>query len=249
MLVIWGLNMGRMTIKDIIIDSLKYSASDLKILLLLGMVLVIADIGDELSFIGELSETVKLLISAVVIIIAIFEAGYVFRIIEETVKGSNSLPRLTNFKTMFVHGLSETLLILIYFAVPLVALMLFFSFMISNSIDDVSFVSGMILIIVIGVAVSVFMLFPAVMLHRANGNCDLRSSFDLRAIYHKIRNVGLKRLMIVYFTIIVIVAMVREILVPSMDGVLPLIIGIILDLLITPYLLIFTSRVLGLLDN
>lgn len=242
--------MGQMKIKDIIIDSLKYSASDLKILLLLGMVLVIADLGDELSFIGELSDIVKFMISVVVVIIAIFEAGYVFRIIEETVKGSNTLPRVNNFKVMFVHGLSEMFLILIYFVVPvLLVLVLFFNFIIMNDIDDVSFVSGMIFLIIIGFAVSIFMLFPAVMLHRANDNCDLRSSFDLRAIYHKVRSVGLKRLIIVYFTIILIVAMVREILVPSMDGPIQLIIGIILDLLIAPYLLIFASRVLGLLDN
>jgi hypothetical protein len=242
--------MGRMKIKDIIIDSLKYSASDLKILLLLGMVLVIADLGDELSFLGDLSDTVKLIISIVVVIIAIFEAGYVFRIIEETVKGSDSLPKVNNFKRMFIHGLSEILLILIYFIVPvMLVLLVFFNFIITDNIDDVSFISGMIIIIIIGFAVSIFMLFPAVMLHRANDNCDLRSSFDLRAIYHKIRNVGLKRLIIVYFTIIVIVTMVRQVLVPSMDGILPLIIGIILDLLIAPYLLIFTSRFLGLLDN
>ena len=242
--------MGQMKIKDIIIDSLKYSASDLKILLLLGIVLVIADLGDELSFLGELSDTVKFMISVVVIIIAIFEAGYVFRIIEETVKGSDSLPKVNDFKGMFVHGLSEIFLILIYFVVPLVLVMaVFFYFIVLNNIDDVSFISGVIFFIMVGFAVSIFMLFPAVMLHRANDNCDLRSSFDIRAIYHKIRNVGLKRLMIVYFTIIVIAAMVREVIVPNMDGAFPLIMGIILDLLIAPYLLIFPSRVLGLLDN
>lgn len=242
--------MGQMKIKDIIVDSLKYSASDLKILLLLGMVLVIADLGDEFSFLGDLSTIVKLIISVVVITIAIFEAGYVFRIIEETIKGSNSLPSFNNFKEMFVHGLSEIFLILIYFVVPVVLVMvLFFNYIINNDINELSLVSGLIFLLIIGFAVSIFMLFPAVMLHRANNNCDLRSSFDLRAIYHKIRNVGFKRLIIVYFTIIVIVAMIREILVPSMDGPIPLIIGIISDLLIAPYLLIFTSRVLGLLDN
>ena len=242
--------MGQMTIKDIIIDSLKYSASDLKILLLLGMVLVIADLGDELSFLGELSGTVKLIISIVVVVIAIFEAGYVFRIIEETIQGSNSLPRFNDFKGMFFHGLSEMFLILIYFVVPvLVVLAVFLNFLVSNNIDEVTVISGIIFILIIGFAVGIFMLFPAVMLHRANNNGDLRSSFDLRAIYHKIRNVGLSRLIIVYFTIIVIVAIIREILVPSMDGTVPLIIGIISDLLIAPYLLIFTSRVLGLLDN
>lgn len=242
--------MGRMGIKDIVIDSLKYSASNLKILLLLGLVLLIADLSDEIAFFGDLSEIVKLIIPVVVIILAIFEAGYVFRIIEETVQGSNSLPKLNDFRRMFVHGLSEMILILIYFVVPVVLVMvLFFNFIINYNTDELSLVTGLVFLLIMAFAVAIFALFPAVMLHRANNNCDIRSSFDLRAIYHKIRRVGLKRLMIVYFAIIIIVAMIREALVPSMDSPIPLFLGIISDLLIAPYLLIFTSRVLGLLDN
>jgi hypothetical protein len=242
--------MGRMKIKDIIIDSLKYSASDLKILLLLGMVLVIADLSDELSFLGDLSTYVAVIISIVVILITIFEAGYVFRIIEETIQGSNSLPQFNDFKGMFVHGLSEMFLILIYFVVPVVLLLLvFLNYLLKYDIENVSLFSGLVFVLILGFAVTIFALFPAVMLHRANNNCDLRSSFDLRAIYHKIRNVGLKRLIIVYFTIIILVAMIREVLIPSMDGPFPLLLGIVSDLIIAPYLLIFTSRVLGLLDN
>ena len=242
--------MGRMKFKDIIIDSLKYSASDLKILLLLGIVLVIADLGDELSFLGDISNTVKFTISVLVVLIAIFEAGYVFRIIEDTIKGSSSLPKLNEFRRMFIHGLSEIILIFIYFIVPVALVMvLYVYFFVGDNIDDLSVLSGLILIIIICFAMVILSLFPAVMLHRANNNTDIRSSFDIRAIYHKIRKVGLKRLIIVYFTIIVLVATIREVLVPSMDGTVPLIIGIISDLLIAPYLLIFTSRVLGLLDN
>lgn len=242
--------MGRMSIKDIIIDSLKYSASDLKILLLLGIVLVIADLGDELSFLGDISNTVKFTISVLVVLIAIFEAGYVFRIIEDTIKGSSSLPRVNDFKRMFIHGLSEIILIFIYFIVPVALVMvLYVYFFVGDNIDDLSVLSGLILLIIICFALVILSLFPAVMLHRANNNTDIRSSFDIRAIYHKIRRVGFKRLIIVYSAIILLVAIIRAVIVPNMDGIVPLIIGIISDMLIAPYLLIFTSRVLGLLDN
>lgn len=242
--------MGRMNIKDIIIDSLKYSASDLKILLLLGMVLVIADLGDELSFLGDISDTVKFTISVLVILIAIFEAGYVFRIIEDTIKGSSSLPKLNDFKQMFIHGLSEIILIIIYFVVPVAMVMfLYLYFLVGDNIDDLTVFSGLILVLIICFAVFILSLFPAVMLHRANNNTDIRSSFDLPAIYHKIRRVGIKRLLLVYSALILLVAIIRSVIVPSMDGIVPLIVGIISDMLIAPYLLIFTSRVLGLLDN
>ena len=242
--------MGRMSIKDIIIDSLKYSASDLKILLLLGIVLVVADLGDELSFLGDIANTVKFTISVLVVLIAIFEAGYVFRIIEDTIKGSSSLPKLNDFKQMFIHGLSEIILIFIYFIVPVALVMvLYVYFFVGDNIDDLSVLSGLILLIIICFALVILSLFPAVMLHRANNNTDIRSSFDIPAIYHKIRRVGFKRLIIVYSAIILLVAIIRAVIVPNMDGIVPLIVGIISDMLIAPYLLIFTSRVLGLLDN
>lgn len=243
--------MGQIKIKDIIIDSLKYSASDLKVLVLLGIVLLIADLGDELSFLGDLSETARIVISIAIILLAIFEAGYVFRIIEETIHGSNILPRFNNFREMFSHGLNEMIVLMIYFVFPILFLLIIiFNYLISYDIDDISGGTGLIIILFIGVVAGIYLLFPAVILHRAHHNGDLRSSFDLRAIYHKIRNVGLKRLVIVYFSIFAIVALIRELFVPSMiDGPLPFFGAIISDLFIAPYLLIFTSRILGLLDN
>ena len=242
--------MGPMKIKDIIIDSLRYSASDLKVLILLGMVLLIADLADELSYLGDLSETLRIIIFFVVIFLAIFEAGYVFRIIEETIHGSTILPRFNNFKGMFSHGINEMTVLLIYFIVPLLLISIFFfDFVISMDIDDISDGTGVLFIIFLLLAVAIYLLFPAVVLHRAHNNGNLRSSFDFVKIYHKIRTVGLTRLIIVYFTIFLIVTMIRELLTPSMEGVVPLVLGIFSDLFIAPYLLIFTSRVLGLIDN
>ncbi len=242
--------MGQMKIKDIIIDSLKYSASDLKVLVLLGMVLLIADIADELSFLGDLSQYAKIIIFFLIIFLAIFEAGYVFRIIEDTIHGSTVLPEFNNFIGLLSHGINEMIVLFMYFIVPLGLILIFFiDFLLSFDTDDISDGMGLVLVGFLSLAVIIYILFPAVILHRAHHNGNLSSSFDFTAIYHKIRSVGLKRLVIVYLSIIIVVTMIRELLTPSMDGLIPFLVGIVSDLFIAPYLLIFTSRVLGLIDN
>jgi hypothetical protein len=242
--------LGEMLLKDIIQDSLRYAASDFKVLMLLGIVLLIADIADELSTTGNLTENFQILLSFTVIVLAIFEAGYVFRIIEETIHGSKKLPEFNKFKEMFSHGLNELIILLTYFLVPIFLLLAFFiNFMYSMDLNDVPDEIAFVFIIIVALAAIIYALFPAVLLHRAHHNGDLKSSFDFRKIYHKIRTVGLKRLVVVYLGIFIIVAIIKEVLLTSVSGAVPLVGGIVADLFIGPYLLVFTSRVLGLIDN
>ena len=60
-------NMALINLKGIITDSLRYSASDLKIVVLLGLVLLLVDRANELSFAGEMADELRLVIFAVVI--------------------------------------------------------------------------------------------------------------------------------------------------------------------------------------
>ena len=85
-------NMELINLKELITDSLRYSASDLKMVVLLGLVLLLADIA-ELSFAGEMADELRLVLFAAVLLLAIFEAGYVYGILEETIKGSKKLPK------------------------------------------------------------------------------------------------------------------------------------------------------------
>ena len=115
-----------MNLKEIIKDALRYSASDFKILVILGIILLLADMADGLSGAGELSNELEVVFFTVVILIAIFEAGYVFRIVEETIQGSKKLPKLNNFRLMFSHGLKEIIILIIYLSLPLFLLALYF---------------------------------------------------------------------------------------------------------------------------
>lgn len=131
-------NIRFMNLKEIIIDAMRYSVSDPKLIILLGVVLLLADILDELSGAGEISIEMSIFLFSIVIFLAILEAGYVFRIVEETIQGSKKLPNFNKFGNLFFHGVKEIIVLIIYFSVPLVLFGLyFFSFFISMDLNDV----------------------------------------------------------------------------------------------------------------
>ncbi len=239
-----------MNLKEIIIDSLRYSASDLKMLVFLGLVLLIADMADELSLAGEMVDELRVVLLFVVIILAIFEAGYVFRILQETIKGSKKLPPFNRFRLMFYHGIKELVILIIYFLIPLLLFSFFFlNFLFSMDINDVPGENALYFMVLLSLTVVIYALFPAVVLHRVHNNGDFRSGFEFWKIFRKIRSVGLKRLIVVYFGIFIIVTIVELVLSDSIAGTIPVVGGLIPDLIIAPYLLIFTTRVLGLIDR
>jgi hypothetical protein len=237
-------------LKDIIIDSLKYSASDLKVLVLLGFVLLLADTAENLTYVGLFNEEIKFVLLGIVIFLTILEAGYVFRIILETVQGSNKLPKFENLKLMFVQGVIEFVLLIIYFSIPLLFFGAFYlNFLMSIDFNTLPLLSDVFIIIILGFTVLIYVLFPAVLLHRADSNGSFKSSFDFIMIYHKIRSIGLRRLVVVYLGLFIIASIVKIVLTSTVAHNLPIIGEIIPDLIIAPYLLIFTTRVLGLIDK
>lgn len=185
--------MALINLKELITDSLRYSASDLKMVVLLGLVLLFADIADELSFAGEMADEFRLVLFTAVILLAIFEGGYVYRILEETIKGSKKLPKFNKLRLMFYNGLKELTVLILYFLISILLFGLFYlNFLTSLDINDVPIVSDIFFLIVLSLTIVIYVFFPAVLLHRAHNNGEFRSSFDFRKIYLKIRAVGLK---------------------------------------------------------
>lgn len=239
--------MGVMSIKEIIIDSLKYSFSDWKVIIALGLVLLFADIFDEISATSLLADELKTVLVIIVILLSIMEAGFLFRILSETVNGSKKLPRFNNFTRMFRHGVNELIVLGVYFIVP-VLLFLLLEYMNSKGLDDVSDGSAFLFIIFLAVLSVITIFFPAVLLHRAHHDGDLKSSFDFRKIYHKIRRVGFKRLIFVYIGVILLVYIIESFLTDSISSI-PLYGQLIEDIIIAPLVAIFITRFLGLIDR
>lgn len=241
--------MSHKTLKEIIIDSLKYSASDLKTVVMLGIILLVADYADHLTYTELYGNEIKLLFLVVVIIMAIFEAGYIFRILIETIHGSKKLPKFNKLKLMFIHGLKEIIILILYFSVPVIIFILFYLNFLNLDFNVLSVVNDVFISIILILTLVIYIFFPVVILHRAHNDGNFRSSFDFGKIYHKIRSIGFKRLIIVYLGLFLIVTIIKTFLISTIATNIPLIGAVIPDLLIAPYLLIFTTRFLGLIDK
>ena len=77
------------SLKDIIIDSLKYSASDLKMLIVLGFVLLLADTAENLTYNGLFGDEIKLVFLVLLLLWQFLKQDMCLaKIILETVQGS-----------------------------------------------------------------------------------------------------------------------------------------------------------------
>lgn len=239
-----------MKFKDILIDSLKYPLSDIKMIFLLGAVLLAGEFLQE--HINDFSSNyITISILTILVFFFIFlEAGYLFKVIEETIQGNKKLPKFTNLQNMFFHGIKETIVTVTYLIIPVILILMsvfYLNTKISPSTGDETlgielFSTGMILTFIL-----TFLLLP-VFLNMANNHGNLKSGYNFGQIKNKITSIGIKRLLIPYIIIWVTFG-TFYILFSEQLREIPLIGIIISQVIITPYLIIFTGRVLGLVDK
>ncbi|MBP2045782.1 DUF4013 domain-containing protein [Methanobacterium aggregans] len=231
-----------MNLKEILVDSFWYSVSDWKKLILLGILLVLMD--SEGGFSGSLTMNwLNAIILLFILVLGVLEAGYLFRVLEESVEGSKKLPKLNRFREMTVHGIKELLILTIYFAVPsFLFIMLLWS---TEASADATIIGFLILILLLG---TIYIFFPAVMLNMAHNHGNIRSGLDFRAIIRKIKYLGFKDLVVVYTGIFLILGILKLVLTDNLST-LPLVGDLVSQLIIAPFILLFTTRVLGLMDR
>jgi hypothetical protein len=241
--------MGFMSIKEMMVESLRYSTSDWKAVLRLGLLLVILDINDELSWAGDLADEISIVLNIVAVILFFLEAGYLFRILEETIEGSKKLPKFNRILEMFIHGVKEVTISFAYFIIPIILFVLFFfNFMISMDMDDIHGEKALSFLIILALTSLIYILFPAVLLNMGHNHGTIRSAFDFRKILRKIRVIGIKRLVFVYMGIFIIISLIKLFLDDGITTNIPFIGDLISNLIITPLIVIFTTRFLGLID-
>jgi hypothetical protein len=82
----------------------------------------------------------------------------------------------------------------------------------------------------------------------AHNHGTVRSGLDFRAIIRKIRYLGFKDLVVVYTGMFMILGILKLVLTDNLST-LPLVGDLISQLLIAPFILLFTTRMLGLMDK
>lgn len=237
-----------MNMKDIIINSVKYSSSNWIKVLLLGLVIFIADLFNEANItVGTVD--LSYIVIAIGIILAIYQIGFLFRIIEETTHGSDKMPKFDKFQDTFLHGIKEGLITVIYFIIPFV-LVIIGIFLIADltgpKTDEVQLI---ILVSALFLASLTYLIYQAAVLNMANHHGTIKSGFDFKRIFKKARDIGIKKLGFIYLLTVVLAITIETTIYDAVASNPFDLVSIISALLIAPFILIFIARTLGLINR
>ncbi|KZX11092.1 DUF4013 domain-containing protein [Methanobrevibacter oralis] len=227
--------MKSLSIKEIFLNSFKYTISDWVAIVILGIILTF------LSILNNFNRDINIIMWVAITILSLIEMGYSFKIIEQTLQGSTKPPIFRNFKELIIHGIKDTIVYAFYFTLMLIVSFLLISMI--HSIPESSLIGIILAIIVIGF---IFLLLFVSLINLAKHDGKLRYAFHFRELYSLLKRIGIGRIIIVY-----ILAMLIEYLliktfitgenIPHMSFV-----AIIRNLIVTPFLVIFTERTIAL---
>jgi hypothetical protein len=246
-----------MKIREILVDAAKYPLSGWKQLIILGiMILIISEIiahYNDLNINLPVTITLLLLVAIIVLItiLGFFEAGYTFKIIEETVKGIEKPPKFNNLAPMLKHGINEAIILTVYLIIPLIVILVGIGSFFTNIDLGIPMLSiyigtGLIILgILLGFVADIIV--TVAVPHMASKSGALKDAFRLSEIFRKIRQIGLKKLLIAYLGVIIGIVLIAgpifEEIITSVN-IFGFVVG---ELIIAPYLLMFYARFIALI--
>jgi hypothetical protein len=228
-----------MNIKEIIYDSLQYSASDWMKVIILGFIFLFLFMG----ILGILKGEIYIFL----LIPGILSLGYLFRVLKDTLNGSDQIPDFNGWWEMFTDGLRVLLVALIYIIpVILITLIPYFTQQTISigsfaGISLWSFLTGSTTQIIVFTLVGIieFMGIANMVLYQG----EIIAAFRFGEILQRISMIGWKKYLIWYLIIWILgsVAFLISIL------ALNILIGIIVvPLIILPYFALLTARSLAM---
>ena len=250
-----------MKMHEILVDSAKYPLSSLKSLFSLGFLILIGSFLLSRYFDFEQLFGYKLGITGTIIIIllsflmlaitTILESGYTFKIIEQSLIGTKSPPKLINYSHMFKHGVNEIVIAIIYFLIPIII----FIVILDAAFTQINFglpslSENIIIMLIILFAFLLFIfdvLFTVAIPHMAFKGGSFIEAFRFIEIFRKIKQIGLKKLLIGYLIVVLgLVAVGLPILQEIIESAN--IVGfVIAELIIAPYIIMFYARFTALI--
>ncbi|HSO25594.1 MAG TPA: DUF4013 domain-containing protein [Methanobacteriaceae archaeon] len=239
-----------MLIKELFLEASKYAASDWKKFIFLGIIFVAIDLLDHQTAETIMPEYVWYLLIVLIIILLFISTGYLFRIIETSVDGSDQLPPFNNLLQLFKHGVKDSTVVFIYMFIPLMLLVVSTGLILIYFGDNgsIKFPLEIILISII-LGIFLFTLLQGAILNMAHNNGKFRAAFDFKSLIGKIRDVGLKKFLIVCFLTALIFLIVEPFILEDIRGSADSVGGTIIEMIAAPYLAILTSRFLGIMGR
>lgn len=239
-----------MLIKELFLDASEYAASDWKKFIFLGIIFVAIDLLDRQTAKNIMPDIIWYLLIVLIIILFFVSTGYLFRIIETSVDGSDKLPPFNNLLQLFKHGVKDSTVFFIYMFIPL-TLLVFSTGLILLYFEDQSSMKFSLELILIAIILGIFLLIllQGAILNMAHNNGKFRAAFDFKSLMDKIRDVGIKKFLIVCFLTALIILIVEPFILEDIRGSADSIGGTIIEMIAAPYLAILTSRFLGIMGR
>ncbi|PKL67596.1 MAG: hypothetical protein CVV28_04790 [Methanobacteriales archaeon HGW-Methanobacteriales-1] len=238
-----------MRIKELFLDASKFAASDWTKFILLGIIFVDIDLLDQTTEM-LIPDSLNYILVVAFFILVFIEAGYLFRIIESSVDGSDKLPPFSNLLQLFAHGLKDSLVVGTYMLIPALLFVISAGLTLISLEKDISVkfpLEVLLLSLVIGIIF--FIILQAAILNMAHNKGKLKSAFDYKGLFRKIKNVGLKKFLVVCFLTALIFVILKPFIVDEIRGYMDPVGSTVLEMIIAPYLAILTSRFLGTMDR
>lgn len=256
-----------MDYKSILKDSLFFPSKNWLSLLIFGLIYFTVHELYGLALIYPL-DLFEIAIIGSLIIVWIIEMGFYYRVVSESIKGSKRPPKFNKLKNLFIHGFNANIVFGAYSIILLICYL-----MISSSLFFSSDVSGFIqlykmnpegiytekleLIKVIFVTTFsglVYLWYLVALVNMANHKGSIRAGLDIKAIFRRIKKIGIINLILIYFYLDFFCTIFFEALAYTFD-LIPFHVShltlssILLSLIVMPYAGIFVFRLLGLFDK
>lgn len=233
-------------------DAMRYSVSKWYNIIILGLILFLTDHIIDFNVPSMIGDIGDVLIVIIIIILSFLEIGYGFRIVEETVQGSSKPPSFHHPLNLIGHGIRESVILLIYFIFPLLLVIVGVSeFETMFNLDFSPIIMEYALFIAIILFVCFNIIFQGAVLNMAHHEGSLQSGFNMIMVFRKIRQVGLKNMLMISFITIVVIYILKQAIFDTLHE-LPYFGTTVGDVfstvLIAPFLILFTTRLLGLID-
>jgi hypothetical protein len=244
-------------------DGLNYALKGWYNLLFLGLILFLAENMYTLPGNPPGFDLYDLSVLLIIGFLWIMESGYIFKLLESTVHGSDKSPHFIGFKSMLIHGLKENLVLFTYLLLPLVLMGLailngkILMKVLELNPDVIMYYLNssrmLYFIIVFGMFAIIYFWYMGVLLNMAHFKGSIHSGFDFKGIKQRFKNSGIKNLSVVYILIglaslILVCTFLTYSFVPVYIYKWDLV-DILTQFLIGPLMIISGVRMLGLLDQ
>ena len=202
------------------------------------------------SNVGRAFGLLLLFLGSIIIIPIILALGYIFRIIEYTIKGSNELPPFGEWGNMFIDGIKYAVATAIYLIVPNIL-----TFVLSAGILASIYAGDFqisLLTSVIGLVIALpFDLVYIMALGNMVHEDQFGAAFDFSKIFGLIRKIGWSK----YISYIAVFAIIGFLLglISNLGSFMQIsfglwgAVGIIISLLVQVYLVMYQGRYIGLI--